>query len=178
MTYTFIIEPKTYTAFHNEDVLIEQCRTWGLLSEKATKIKTFYYKGNDLNVPCTIVGCVDYMTTVIEFDNVPEALHSSLLSERDAGFQLRGTQYQRCRNRQERRFSIPIHGKLRRIQAKLALPPLQMLVPWTRREWIHFRQLWMEKHPNWTSKLRVKPTAWTRSWAQTQVTWKTVWMTA
>ncbi|AET61130.1 hypothetical protein HPL003_22020 [Paenibacillus terrae HPL-003] len=93
MTYTFIIEPKTYTAFHNEDVLIEQCRAWGLLSEKATKLKTFYYKGNDLNVPCTIVGCVDYMTTVIEFDNGQKhCIHPSYLKEMQASsFGVRNT---------------------------------------------------------------------------------------
>lgn len=61
MTYAFMIEPQDFIALDNEDELIEKCQEWGLLSGKATKLKTFYYKGNGLNMPCTIIGYVDHM---------------------------------------------------------------------------------------------------------------------
>ncbi|MEC0127190.1 hypothetical protein [Paenibacillus pabuli] len=85
MAYAFMIEPQYYTAFENEDELIEKCQEWGLLSEKATKVKTFYYKGNGLNVPCTIIGFVDHMAAVIQLDNEQKhCIHPSYLKEMQA----------------------------------------------------------------------------------------------
>ncbi|MBT2290372.1 hypothetical protein J7E73_14720 [Paenibacillus albidus] len=85
MTYAFSIKPQTYMAFDSEEVLIDQCKEWGLLSEKATKSKTFYYKGNGLNVPCSIIGLVDDMTAVIQLDNGQQhCIHPSYLKEMQA----------------------------------------------------------------------------------------------
>ncbi|QOS82166.1 hypothetical protein JNUCC31_15840 [Paenibacillus sp. JNUCC31] len=85
MAYAFMIEPQYYTALENEDELIEKCQEWGLLSEKATKAKTFYYKGNGLNVPCTIIGFVDHMAAVIQLDNDQKhCIHPSYLKEMQA----------------------------------------------------------------------------------------------
>ncbi|OPG99481.1 hypothetical protein B2I21_04560 [Chryseobacterium mucoviscidosis] len=85
MAYAFMIEPQYYNALENEDELIEKCQEWGLLSEKATKVKTFYYKGNGLNMPCTIVGFVDHMAAVIQLDNEQKhCIHPSYLKEMQA----------------------------------------------------------------------------------------------
>lgn len=85
MVYTFIIEPSTYNAFDNEAEQIEKCKEWGLLSEKASKIKAFYYKRNNMSLPCSIIGYVDRMTAVIEFDNRQKhCIHPSYLKEMQA----------------------------------------------------------------------------------------------
>jgi hypothetical protein len=92
MTYAFTIEPPDYYALDNEDELIAKCQEWGLISAKATKLKTFYYKGNGLNLPCTILGFVDHMTAVIELDNGKKhCIHPSYLKEMQAsGYSTRG----------------------------------------------------------------------------------------
>lgn len=92
MTYAFTIEPPDYYALDNEDELIAKCQEWGLISAKATKLKTFYYKGNGLNLPCTILGYVDHMTAVIELDNGDKhCIHPSYLKEMQAsGYSTRG----------------------------------------------------------------------------------------
>ncbi|NMI06774.1 hypothetical protein HF638_22570 [Paenibacillus sp. SZ31] len=85
MTYAFMIEPQDFIALDNEDELIEKCQEWGLLSGKATKLKTFYYKGNGLNMPCTIIGYVDHMAAVIQLDNGQKhCIHPSYLKEMQA----------------------------------------------------------------------------------------------
>jgi len=85
MDYAFIIEPNTYIAFENEAEQLDKCKEWGLLSEKATKTKTYFYKGHGVNVACTIVGYVDKMTAVIEFDNKQRhCIHPSYLKEMQA----------------------------------------------------------------------------------------------
>lgn len=85
MTYTFIIQPSTYNAFENEAEVIEKCKEWGLLSDKAAKMKAFFYKGNGMNLACTIVGFVDNVTAVIEFDNKQQhCIHPSYLKEMQA----------------------------------------------------------------------------------------------
>lgn len=85
MTYAFMIEPQHYTPFENDEELIEKCQEWGLLSGKATKLKTFYYKGNGLNLPCTIIGFVDHMAAVIQLDNEQKhCIHPSYLKEMQA----------------------------------------------------------------------------------------------
>ncbi|MFF2158160.1 hypothetical protein ACFVVQ_23005 [Paenibacillus chitinolyticus] len=85
MVYTFTIQPGIYHAFEDEAEQIEQCKEWGLLSGKAVKTKAFFYKGNGLNVPCTIVGYTDKMTAVIELDNKQQhCIHPSYLKEMQA----------------------------------------------------------------------------------------------
>jgi len=86
MAYTFIIEPSTYNAFEDEVAEIEQCKEWSLLSEKASKTKPFFYKGNGLNLSCNIIGYVDNMTAVIQFDNNQQhCIHPSYLKEMQTG---------------------------------------------------------------------------------------------
>jgi hypothetical protein len=85
MGHAFIIEPDTYNAFDNEAELIEKCKEWSLLSEKASKTKTFFYKRNGMNLSCSIIGFVDKMTAVIEFDNKQKhCIHPSYLKEMQA----------------------------------------------------------------------------------------------
>ncbi|MFX3633897.1 MAG: hypothetical protein ACE3L7_26440 [Candidatus Pristimantibacillus sp.] len=85
MVHAFIIEPDTYTDFENEDELIDKCREWSLLSEKATKSKAFFYKRNGMSLACSIVGYVDQMTAVIQFDNQNKhCIHPSFLKEMQA----------------------------------------------------------------------------------------------
>lgn len=85
MDYAFIIEPNTYIAFENEAEQLDKCKEWGLLSEKATKTKAYYYKGHGVNVACSIVGYVDKMTAVIELDNKQRhCIHPSYLKEMQA----------------------------------------------------------------------------------------------
>lgn len=85
MAHSFVIEPGTYNAFENEAAEIEQCKEWGLLSEKATKTKPFYYKGSGLNIGCRIIGYVDKMTAVIELDSKQlHCIHPSYLKEMQA----------------------------------------------------------------------------------------------
>ncbi|UQZ35194.1 hypothetical protein C2I18_17700 [Paenibacillus sp. PK3_47] len=93
MEYPFAIEPQYYTAFDSEDEMIERCKEWGLLSEKATRSKTFYYKGNGMNIPCSILGYADDMTAVIGLDNGQKhCIHPSYLKEMQAsGYAVKNT---------------------------------------------------------------------------------------
>ncbi|MUT65209.1 hypothetical protein [Paenibacillus sp. NEAU-GSW1] len=86
MAYAFVIEPNAYTSFEDEAAQIEKCKEWGLLSEKATKTKPFYYKGNGLNEACTIVGYADSMTAVISLGANAglHCIHPSYLKEMQA----------------------------------------------------------------------------------------------
>lgn len=85
MQHTFIIEPKTYMSFESEAEQIEKCKEWGLLSEKAAKTKTFFYKGHGNHLACSIIGFVDKMTAVISFDNEQKhCIHPSYLKEMQA----------------------------------------------------------------------------------------------
>jgi len=80
-----VIEPIQYQPFEDEASLIEQCKSWGLLSEKATKMKSFLYKRNGTSRSCTIVGLVDSITAVIEFDDQRRhCIHPSYLKEMQA----------------------------------------------------------------------------------------------
>ncbi|GAA3411346.1 hypothetical protein ACFFNY_19825 [Paenibacillus hodogayensis] len=85
MAYTFYIEPASYYAFEDEAAQLKQCKEWGLLSEKAAKTKTFFYKGNGMNATCTIVGFADKITAVIEFeDGRRHCIHPAYLKEMQA----------------------------------------------------------------------------------------------
>ncbi len=85
MDYAFAIQPSAFTRFDEESELLEQCKEWGLISEKATKAKAFFYKGNSMNVPCNIVGLVNPMTAVIELDTKQlHCIHPSYLKEMQA----------------------------------------------------------------------------------------------
>ncbi|NBD25301.1 hypothetical protein [Paenibacillus glycinis] len=85
MEHNFTIEPGAFDAFADEAALIEQCKVWGLLSDKAVKSKAFVYKRGSGSMPCAIIGLVDFMTAVIEFENKQRHLiHPSLLKEMQA----------------------------------------------------------------------------------------------
>ncbi|GGG61486.1 hypothetical protein [Paenibacillus radicis (ex Gao et al. 2016)] len=86
MAYPFAIEPADYTGFENEAAQISQCKEWGLLSDKATKSKVFFYKGNGLNEAVSIIGYVDKLTAVIELGDgaVRHCIHPSYLKEMQA----------------------------------------------------------------------------------------------
>ncbi|WP_199618257.1 hypothetical protein [Paenibacillus alkalitolerans] len=85
MEYAFVIEPGNYQAFETETEQIEKCKEWGLLTDKASKTKTYFYKGNGMNLSCSIVGFVDNVTAVIEFDNKQKhCIHPSYLKEMQA----------------------------------------------------------------------------------------------
>lgn len=85
MVHSFIIEPAVYIAFDSEAEQIDKCKEWGLLSEKASKTKTFVYKGNGMNLTCSMIGYADKMTAVIEFDNKQRhCIHPSYLKEMQA----------------------------------------------------------------------------------------------
>jgi hypothetical protein len=85
MVHTFIIQPETYNAFESEAEQIDKCKEWGLLSDKASKSKAFFYKGSGKNLACSIIGYVDNMTAVIEFDNKQKhCIHPSYLKEMQA----------------------------------------------------------------------------------------------
>lgn len=85
MGQPFIIEPGSYVAFESEAELIDKCKEWGLLSDKASKSKTFLYKGFGQKTTCAIVGYVDRTTAVIEFeDSRRHCIHPSYLKEMQA----------------------------------------------------------------------------------------------
>lgn len=85
MEYAFVIEPQNYQPFENDEEQVEKCQEWGLLSGKASKTKTFYYKGHGLNIVCSIIGFVDKMTAVIQLGNDQlHCIHPSYLKEMQA----------------------------------------------------------------------------------------------
>lgn len=85
MVHSFMIEPDNYTAFADEAELMDKCKEWGLLSDKASKMKAFYYKGHGLNEACSIIGYVDHITAVIQLDNNQKhCIHPSYLKEMQA----------------------------------------------------------------------------------------------
>ncbi|TLS54120.1 hypothetical protein FE782_01885 [Paenibacillus antri] len=85
MAYSFAIRPVGHLTFADEDEQIRKCKEWGLLTDKASRMKTFYYKGNGLNMACTVVGYVDDVTAVISFDDgTLHCIHPSYLKEMQA----------------------------------------------------------------------------------------------
>lgn len=85
MAYAFAIRPVAYQTFADEDEQIRKCKEWGLLTDKASRMKTFYYKGNGRNETCTVVGYVDDVTAVIAFDDgTLHSIHPSYLKEMQA----------------------------------------------------------------------------------------------
>ncbi|MBN2981648.1 MULTISPECIES: hypothetical protein [Cohnella] len=85
MLYSFVIEPLLFVEFENEEEQLDKCKDWGLISEKATKTKSFYYRGNGLNESCRIVGYADRTVAVIEFDNMQRhCIHAAYLKEMQA----------------------------------------------------------------------------------------------
>ncbi|ULO09481.1 hypothetical protein H1230_12295 [Paenibacillus sp. 19GGS1-52] len=92
MNYPFVIGPIVLQDFTSEDELIDRCKEWNLLSNTATKPKTYLYKGYGLTLPCEIVGYVDNMTVVVQFENKQQhCIHPSYLKEmQTASFGQRG----------------------------------------------------------------------------------------
>ncbi|WP_379142972.1 hypothetical protein [Paenibacillus sp. sgz500992] len=82
MTYSFAIGPIELQEFDSEDELINKCKEWNLLSSTATRVKTYQYKRNGITLPCEIVGYVDSMTVVIQFENKQQhCIHPAYLKE-------------------------------------------------------------------------------------------------
>lgn len=73
--------PEQYTAFDNEDQALAFCKDWGLLPQKAAKLKIFRYKGQNLDIPCEIVGYADLVFAVIQVDGELHNIHPSYLRE-------------------------------------------------------------------------------------------------
>lgn len=88
MTYSFVVKPLAVQDFDSEDELIERCKEWNLLSSTATRVKTYQYKRQGLTLPCEIVGYVDPLTVVIQFENKQQhCIHPAYLKEmQTAGF--------------------------------------------------------------------------------------------
>jgi hypothetical protein len=79
------IEPVAYTAFENDTDQLEKGKEWGLVSEKAAKMKALAYKRDGKSLPCAIVGYADKATAVIRFDNGQlHSIHPSYLKEMQA----------------------------------------------------------------------------------------------
>jgi len=82
---SYLIHPISYQAFESEDEQMDQAKQWGLLSEKAARLKTFYYKSGGVSRSCTLIGYVDQMTAVIAFeDGQKHCIHPSYLKEMQA----------------------------------------------------------------------------------------------
>lgn len=85
MNHAFIINPEIHHTFENETEQMEKCKEWSLLTAKASKTKAFFYKGNGMNLACDIIGFVDDVTAVIEFENKQKhCIHPSYLKEMQA----------------------------------------------------------------------------------------------
>lgn len=85
MAYAFVIKPERHHTFESEEEQMEKCKEWGLLTAKASKTKDFYYKGYGMNLACNIIGYVDDVTAVIEFENKQQhCIHPSFLKEMQA----------------------------------------------------------------------------------------------
>ncbi len=85
MGQAFTITPVSYEAFQEESEQLDKCKEWGLLSDKAVKLKPFFYKGGGSPVPCAIVGYVDAITAVIRIgDDKLHCIHPSYLKEMQA----------------------------------------------------------------------------------------------
>ncbi|MCK8487043.1 hypothetical protein M0651_07665 [Paenibacillus sp. MBLB2552] len=86
MEYPFTIQPLAFEAFENDSqAQLEKCKEWGLLSEKAVKMKSFYYKRDGMSLPCEIAGFVDKATAIIRFSNGQlHCIHPSYLKEMQA----------------------------------------------------------------------------------------------
>jgi len=121
MAYAFTIEPTTYIAFEDEAAQIDKCKEWGLLSEKATKSKTFFYKGNGMNLACHIIGYVDNMTAIIELDNKQlHCIHPSYLKEMQAAsYGQRATAIT-----EEAQASVPAEAEAAKPQEEIATQPV------------------------------------------------------
>ncbi|GBG08037.1 hypothetical protein PAT3040_02604 [Paenibacillus agaridevorans] len=85
MEHVFTIEPSAYTTFDNESELLEKGKEWGLISEKAAKMKVLAYKRDGKSLSCEIVGYTDKVTAVIRFENGQlHSIHPSYLKEMQA----------------------------------------------------------------------------------------------
>ncbi|RAP78034.1 hypothetical protein [Paenibacillus montanisoli] len=80
-----LIAPSAYTPFESEEEHIQQLKDWGLLSEKASKTKSFQYKGSGMQASCSVTGYVDKLTAVLELEGGQlHCIHPSYLKEMQA----------------------------------------------------------------------------------------------
>jgi hypothetical protein len=77
--------PQEYTAFENEAQAVEFCKVWGLLPQKASKQKTYRYKGQNMDVECEIIGYADLVFAVIKIGDQLHNIHPSYLREMQTG---------------------------------------------------------------------------------------------
>lgn len=85
MSKPFWITPAGYTVFEDESEVLDKCRAWGLVTPKATKMKTFFHKGTGKNIACEVVGYVDDITAVIKLTTGElHLIHPSYLKEMQA----------------------------------------------------------------------------------------------
>lgn len=85
MEHLFTIQPQAYTAFESDSEQLDKYKEWGLVSEKAAKIKNLFYKRDGLSLACEIVGYADKATAVIQLDNGQlHCIHPSYLKEMQA----------------------------------------------------------------------------------------------
>lgn len=75
------VNPQQYTTFENEEQAVEFCKNWGLLPQKATKQKLYKYKGQNMDVPCEIIGYADLVFAVIQVGDNLHNIHPSYLRE-------------------------------------------------------------------------------------------------
>lgn len=85
MSKPYWITPAEYTAFEDESAALDKCRVWGLVTPKATKMKSFFHKGTGKNIACEVIGYVDDITAVIKLETGElHLIHPSYLKEMQA----------------------------------------------------------------------------------------------
>ena len=85
MELAFTIQPLAYTAFENDTEQLDKYKEWGLVSEKAVKTKTLFYKRDGKSLACDITGFVDKATAVVRFEGGQlHCIHPSYLKEMQA----------------------------------------------------------------------------------------------
>jgi hypothetical protein len=75
------ISPVQYSAFENEQQGIDFCKDWGLLSQKASKQKTYRYKAQNIDAACEVIGYTDHVFAVIQMGEQLHTIHPSYLRE-------------------------------------------------------------------------------------------------
>lgn len=64
-----MIKPvREYSLFLDDESKLEKLKSWGLITDKATSIKIFYYKGISADTPveCNVIGFVDDNEIIIQ----------------------------------------------------------------------------------------------------------------
>jgi hypothetical protein len=75
------INPEPYSTFDDEEQAIAFCKSWGLLPVKATKQKTYRYKGQGMDTTCEVIGYANLVFAVIQVGEHIHSIHPSYLRE-------------------------------------------------------------------------------------------------